>query len=72
VLQIWCDHNYPHAHRDPALRALLAAKSALALVRYSSSEGVTLLCLGGEWYEIEGCSIGREHSFDEIAAAHSE
>jgi len=75
VLQIWCDPNYPHAHRDPALRALLDAKPIPALVRFSSREAVTLmppsLCSDGQWHEVEGGSVGREHSFDEIAAVHS-
>ena len=76
VFQIWCDPNYPDAHRDPALRAWLerkaAQRSVLGLVRY---DGQRALCLfppsvssSGQWIE-KGTNLarGEAHSREDVA-----
>jgi hypothetical protein len=56
VIVVWCDPNYPDAHRDPALRDYLKDKAEKegigALIRFSESEGMGLLapCFD-EWLE---------------------
>ena len=71
AIQIWVDPLFKDAHRDPALRRYLAAKSAPAIIRYSSSEGFVLvppsMSADGAWLEIEGQRVP-EHSNEEIAA----
>jgi len=42
VVQVWCDPKHPHAHRDPALRALLDRHGLIALVRYDSMHALVL------------------------------
>lgn len=61
AVQVWCDPKDRGAHRDPALRAYLerraAANAEVAIIRYSSSDGFTLvppsMSANGEWREIE-------------------
>jgi hypothetical protein len=73
VIQIWCDPNYPDAHRDPALRAYLARRAeehVMALVRYDSQRAFVLVPPGlndGEWLERDAIG-GAQHSIEEIAA----
>jgi len=46
AIQIWCDPDYPDAHRDPALRAhleRLSKRNILALVRYNAVDALVLL-----------------------------
>lgn len=60
VIQIWVDPQYPHAHRDPALRAYLSRMAEsfgiAGLVRWDSSRALALFapCFdrGGEWHEV--------------------
>jgi hypothetical protein len=42
VVQVWVDPAYPHAHRDPALRAWLDQHAEVALIRYGSGDGFCL------------------------------
>jgi hypothetical protein len=58
VVQIWCDPNYPDAHRDPVLRAYLvrqAEKGIAALVRYNEIDALFIaapaLTADGQWHE---------------------
>jgi hypothetical protein len=46
AMQVWIDPAHPHAHRDPALRNYLlqqGERGIAALIRYNSSQSVTLL-----------------------------
>ena len=59
VLQIWCDPDYPDAHRDPQLRAYLdeqGKQGYMALVRYDSKRAFALaspsIASDGEWHEL--------------------
>lgn len=59
ALQIWADRYRPDAHRDPALRRLLAKHNLAGLVRYSDRAGGLAilppkLSPDGRWQEIEG------------------
>ncbi len=62
VIQVWCDPKRRDAHRDPALRAWLAAMCAkhglLTIVRWDSGDGVVLVPpnanTSGEWMEQGG------------------
>jgi hypothetical protein len=73
VIQVWVDPKYPHAHRDPALRAYLAKRAEdfdqLALIRYDARNGFVLvppsMTSTGEWYEHPSNYTG-EHSPAEI------
>lgn len=75
VVQVWCDPKYPHAHRDPALRAYLAARAALfhqaALVRFNERDAITLFAPsmtdGDEWIEQGGGCVQEQHTPAEIA-----
>lgn len=58
VIQIWCDPDYPDAHRDPELRAYLerrAAEGYAALVRYNAIDAMFVaapaLTDDGQWQE---------------------
>jgi hypothetical protein len=63
VVQVWVDPAFPDAHRDPALRRYLERRAEqddmAALVRYSSTRGMTLFApifdaqKRGEWAERE-------------------
>jgi hypothetical protein len=72
VVQIWCDPKYPHAHRDPALRAYLRKlwkdKGMIALVRFDDDTGLSLLPLAdGSFIEkASGRDVGPGHSFEQI------
>ena len=56
--QIWCDPNYPNAHRDPALYKFLLSLpiEGFAIVRWSQSKGIMLIpphsSPTGKWYEM--------------------
>ncbi|MGY8661746.1 hypothetical protein Q3C01_05175 [Bradyrhizobium sp. UFLA05-109] len=78
VVQIWCDPNYPDAHRDPALRRWLfrrAEEGIAALVRFNAEEALTIFAPpfdeNGEWHESSGASTGRTHSLLETIKALS-
>jgi hypothetical protein len=69
VVQIWCDPDYPDAHRDPALREYLmrrAREGVAALVRFSSQKALHLmappLTEDRQWHEIEGAHMRPTHS----------
>lgn len=74
ALQIWVDPKFPHAHRDPALRAYLLERAEryqqLALIRYSSSEAFVLVPPSmsgeGEWVEQRSNCTMVQHSAAEI------
>jgi hypothetical protein len=54
VTVIWCDPNYPLAHRDPALRAWIQERQCLVLVRNGNRSATALVppaLTGGEWME---------------------
>ena len=56
VYQVWIDPAHPDAHRDPALRAWLAAMGTPALVRNGNTSAVFIAPpsrAGGEWLEQE-------------------
>lgn len=75
VVQIWVDPRFPHAHRDPQLRAWLVDRfrdeknQQVALVRFDSQRAIVLLPPESnstdEWQEVTGQS-GGEHSPAEI------
>ena len=73
VVQIWCDKDFPDAHRDPALRAYLEAKAMPGLVRYSANEALNLVppsCSHDrQWHEMRSNMREQTHSLDEIARA---
>jgi hypothetical protein len=75
VVQVWCDPDYPEAHRDPALREYLirrAKEGVGALVRFSERKAIHLmappLSNDGQWHEIAGENVRPQHSPAEIAA----
>lgn len=76
VIQVWCDPNYPDAHRDPALRRYLNRQQKMAIVRYNSSQAIHLcppsVASDHVWHELEGHSLGREHTPTEIVKALAE
>jgi len=71
VLQIWCDPKYPHAHRDPKLRAMLNLNQAPAIVRYDNKRATVIFppskSSDGQWHEIDHGINVAEHSRLEIA-----
>lgn len=71
VVQIWCDPKYPHAHRDPALRAYLERRDLPGLVRYDSKKGLILVppnrAPSGQWEEWDQGFAGKEHDAEEVA-----
>jgi len=60
VIQVWIDPAFPDAHRDPQLRAYLAAcgerDRCAAIIRYDSRRGIVVfppaLSADGQWHEI--------------------
>lgn len=61
VVQVWCDPAHRDAHRDPLFRAYVerrAAEGKATIVRFSSSDAVTLFAPAfsddGQWHEIRG------------------
>lgn len=57
VVQVWCDPNFPDAHRDAGFRRWLDAERKVALIRYGSSKGFGLFppsITGGHWFEHPG------------------
>ena len=74
VVQIWCDPDYPDAHRDPALRAWLVRKNKVGLIRYGDVEAITIIPPAmmdtGQWFERRsGLSQEKAHTVQQIAAA---
>lgn len=74
VAQIWCDPNYPDAHRDPALRAWLERKNLIGLIRYSNQAAITIIpparMDNRQWFEKRSnLREGRAHSWDEVVQA---
>lgn len=73
VIQIWCDPDYPDAHRDPALRRYLerrAAEGVAAQVRYNHSDSLMIFAPAffGKWREIGG-KAEQQHTMADIAQA---
>jgi hypothetical protein len=74
VVQVWCDPDYPDAHRDPALRAWLDAERRCALIRFSSSEAMLVvppsINADHTWHERPSnlMTYRAEHTPDEIFA----
>lgn len=74
VVQIWCDPDYPDAHRDPALRAWLERKNKAALVRYDNKRAVTLIppamMESKQWFERDS-NLTQEapHTFEQVVQA---
>lgn len=61
VVQVWCDPAHRNAHRAPAFRKYVARRAAegkATIVRFSSSDAVTLfapaLSSDGKWHEVGG------------------
>lgn len=61
VVQVWCDPAHRDAHRDPVFRQYVerrAAENKATIVRFSSSDAVTLfapaLSPDRKWHEIGG------------------
>jgi hypothetical protein len=60
VVVVWCDPDYPDAHRDPALRDFLAEcaekNGEAALIRYSAKDAIGLFApifnADGKWREV--------------------
>jgi hypothetical protein len=76
VVQIWCDPNYPDAHRDPDLRAYLARRGEegiAALVRYSSEAAFAIIppamAADGQWHEQGGEAFKSEERATEAGYA---
>src|SRR5262245_34848103 len=76
VVQIWCDPDYPDAHRDPALRAYLerrAEQNAAALIRFDERRALFIVAppMAGnrQWHEVEPHRIREERRPGEVEAA---
>ena len=54
VVQVWCDPNYPDAHRDPELRCWLreAREGQPMLVRYGGEKAMLVVFQDGQWLEM--------------------
>jgi hypothetical protein len=70
VIQIWCDEDYPDAHRDPALRAYLFRRGKregmAALIRFAGA-GALFICppalsATGQWHEVAVLQDENEHT----------
>lgn len=77
VVQIWCDPNFPDAHRDPELRLWLTrhCHGFAMLVRYNERDAITVvppnLTQDGTWLEVRNnrMSIVEEsHKAEDIAS----
>ena len=71
VVQVWVDPKHPDAHRDPALRAWLERHSAIALIRFTPTDGFCLFppsrMANREWMEKGSRNTGSEaHSVADI------
>ena len=65
VLQIWCDRDYPDAHRDPELRAFIERQNGYAaLVRFDEADALFLIPPAmsddGQWHELKPGSFDPE------------
>lgn len=79
VIQVWLDPSFPHAHRDPALRAYLerrAAQGTAALIRLSDRKAFSLFAPAmsddGQWHEkhpLPGQECDEEHTMQDRADA---
>jgi hypothetical protein len=76
VAQVWCDPDFPEAHRDPALRRWMfrrAQEGIATLVRFNSRDALTIFPPPfdnkGEWHEKRGGTAEREHSIADVEAA---
>jgi hypothetical protein len=72
VVQIWCDPNYPDAHRDPAIRAYIARRGEegiATLVRWDNRKGLTIfppaMSSDGEWHEVTNGELRPAHMPEE-------
>ncbi|HEX3522501.1 MAG TPA: hypothetical protein VHT52_10490 [Stellaceae bacterium] len=76
VVQVWCDPDYPDAHRDPALRAWLEKRNMPALVRYDNKHGLVIFppsyMDNHEWLE-KHSNLNAEapHTFEQVMDALS-
>ena len=76
VVQVWCDPDYPDAHRDPALRAFLARRGEqerfAALIRYSDRLAFLLvppsMSATGDWQEVRSECVEKTHTAAEKTA----
>jgi hypothetical protein len=71
AIQIWVDPNHRDAHRDPALRRYLRRqweqRGAIGLVRYSASEGLSLLPTSdGGFIEKASENSGKTHTVEDL------
>jgi hypothetical protein len=77
VSQIWVDAARPNSHRDPELRAYLAARGEIkgeaALIRFGNDRAMVLfppaLTPDGQWHEVWSAVTEKEHRLDEVVAA---
>lgn len=76
VIQVWLDPKHPDAHRDPALRRYIEARSdreggVAAIVRYDNESALVIFPPGlaedGQWHEEQSNLKTKQHSFAEIA-----
>lgn len=75
-IQIWVDPRFPHAHRDPALRAYLERRAAdgwVGMVRLGAADGFVLvppsMAEDGQWHEAPSQSTHRSHTVAETIAS---
>jgi hypothetical protein len=73
VVQIWCDPDFPKAHRDPALRRWIerrAEQGVAAIVRFDNAKAVIVfappLAADRQWHEITNADLRPQHSAAEI------
>src|SRR5262245_28811351 len=70
VIVLWCDPDYPDAHRDPAIRAFLERRGKIALVRFDSRRALSIIppsmASDGQWHEIVGgAPLGERETWPE-------
>lgn len=65
-IQVWCDPDYPDAHRDRALRRYIDGQGKIALVRYDNAKAIALfppsISVDREWHEITSGMVETEHT----------
>jgi hypothetical protein len=79
VVQVWCDPDYPDAHRDPALRRYLLRRGdemIAALVRYDSKRAFAIIppqmTADKEWHEHRDGMREKDHTVLDYLAAGEE
>jgi len=72
ILQVWCDPKRRDAHRDPALRAYIAAMNMAAIVRFGEDDAIVIappsMTEGGEWLEFPATIVTAEKHRQNLAA----